>query len=507
MRPIVFSQQVGWTASIARTGASVLELEGISEITITEEEQALFDAAALELGDAQHVEGLSGGRIGVHHGLLLSPERTAVESAFRRPDGLLGLVATPTVAQGINLPAEAVIIAGDDRWIGDMNDGGMQTLAVHELLNAAGRAGRAGHYANGIVIDLPGRVLTVAQRGNDYAVSHLDHIMSLFGLPDQCLDVVDPITQVIDRLQAAEVDADVGEYVVRRAAGIPEDQLMRILGATLGNSTTADREAQAASQATLLRTLGAALDAGQKHAEDLDVDSWREFASRVGVSPIVAASTAINVPSEKAIAAWGFQDLLDFMLKEVIRQLFALVRPRSSGLARILPRAHKGRDSSFEFTETVEEWEDRWRAILPEVLHAWMRGEPIAGIGTSLHTHRGANRRVNAVHLGRRFALQSASSIAHGASVVVRVFEAVRGDNVPSVLRSQLPLATGCVREGFDEPDKLLLFWYLRHFGGRYPRVAVHREFEKVRDGLPDWAEVHDLDERRSHIRRLWTSA
>src|SRR5690606_35767470 len=148
MRPIVFSQQIGWTANIADAGAGVLESAGTPEVELTEEEEALFAAAAVELGDARHVEGICGGRIGVHHGLLLWPERAAVEGAFRRSNGLLGLVATPTVAQGINLPAEAVVIAGDDRWTGEMDEGGMQPLAVHELLNAAGRAGRAGHYAH-----------------------------------------------------------------------------------------------------------------------------------------------------------------------------------------------------------------------------------------------------------------------------------------------------------------------------------------------------------------------
>lgn len=505
MRPIVFSQQIGWTTSIADAGVAVLETAGISEVTITDEERTLFDAAALELGDAKYVEGLSGGRIGIHHGLLLWPERVAVEAAFRRSDGLLGLVATPTVAQGINLPAEAVVIAGDDRWTGDMDEGGMQPLAVHELLNAAGRAGRAGHYAHGIVIDLPGKVLTVAQQENSYAVTHLDHIMSLFGLPDQCLDVVDPITQVIDRVQSAGVDTDVSEYVVRRAAGIPEDQLVRILGTALGNATAADREARAASQALLLRTLGADLD-GEQDTDVLDLDDWREFASHVGVSPVVAASTAAKVPSEETIAAWGFQDLLGFTLGEVARQLFALVNPGSSGLARILPRACIRSGGSCVFTETFEEWAGRWRAIIPDVLDAWMRGKPIADIGTSLHTHRSATGRVNAVHLGRRFALQSASSLAHAVSVVLRIFEVVRGDTVPSVLRSQLQLASGCVREGFNNPDKLLLFWHLRRYGGRYPRVAVHMEFEGIRDGLPDWTEVPEVDERRGHIRRLWDS-
>ncbi|MDY6825501.1 MAG: DEAD/DEAH box helicase [Thermodesulfobacteriota bacterium] len=505
MRPIVFSQQVGWTSKIADGASSTLTAEGVPAVAITDDEQALFDAAAIELGDAEHVEGLSGDRVGIHHGLLLWPERAAVESAFRRPDGLLGLVATPTVAQGINLPAEAVVIAGDDRWIEDMDESGMQPLAVHELLNAAGRAGRAGHYAHGIVIDLPGQILTVSQKDQTYLVSDLDHIMSLFGLPDQCLDVIDPITQIIDRVQAAGVDADVCDYVVRRAAGIPEDLLVNILGSSLGNSTRPDRDARAASQATFLRSVGATLDDEQDDAEGLELDDWREFASLVGVSPVVAASTAAKVPTPEAVSRWEFDDLLDFAILEVARQLFALVSPGGSGLARIIPRVRKKVGRAYEFTETVAEWENRWRAVIPDVLRAWMSGTPVAEIGVALHRHRGATGHVKAIHLGRRFALHSASSLAHGVSVVVRVFEAVRGEAPCPELTAQLPLVAGCVREGFDEPDKLLLFWHLRRHAGLYPRVAIHNEFDRLRAVLPSWKDVGDIEARRAHIRRLWS--
>jgi hypothetical protein len=507
MRPIVFSQQIGWTANIANAGAAVLELAGSPEVDLTEEEVALFAAAAVELGDPRHVEGICGGRIGVHHGLLLWPERAAVEAAFRRSNGLLGLVATPTVAQGINLPAEAVVIAGDDRWTGEMDEGGMQPLAVHELLNAAGRAGRAGHYAHGIVIDLPGKVLTVEERNGTYGVTGLNHVMSLFGLPDQCLDVVDPITQVIDRIQAAGVDSDVREYVVRRAAGIPDDQLIRMLGATFGNAAVADREDRAAAQALLLRGFAAALDGDQEDADQLDLDGWRDFAGQVGVSPFVAARVAAGVPPTETVAGWAFEDLLDFAIDEVTRHLFGLVNPISSGLSRIIPRAHVRRGETYEFTESVDDWEQRWRDVIPTLVRAWITGEDVARIGQSLHKHRGADGRVNAVHLGRRFALHTAASIAHAASVVVRIVETVRADALSGLLKQQLPLVSGCIREGFDEPDKLLLFWHLRRFGGRYPRVAVHAEFVGIEGALPGWTDGTDVDERRNHIREAWGDA
>lgn len=500
MRPIVFSQQVGWTKNIAKTGSGILESAGHLEVELTSEEKALFDAAAIELGDEQHVEGIIGGRIGVHHGLLLWPERAAVEAAFRRPNGLFGLVATPTVAQGINLPAEAVVIAGDDRWDEDQEEGGMKPLAVHELLNAAGRAGRAGHYAHGIVINLPGAVLTVEDRNGSYAVKGLDHIMSLLGLPDQCLDVVDPITQVMDRIQAAAVDSDISEYLVRRAAGIPEHQLARILGTTFGNAAYADREDRALAQVALLRAFGAALD-DQDDDHELDLDTWRDFAGLVGVSPFVVARIAAGVPTAEKVAAWTFEDFLYFAIDEVAQHLFGLVNPVSAGFSRIMPR---GTNQNREFTESIDEWEQRWRIIIPELIQAWVDSEHVAGIGQRLHAHRNATGSINPVHLGRRFALHSVTSIGHAASIVVRIVQTLHADALSDLLKEQLQLVSGCIREGFDKPDKLLLFWQLRRFGGLYPRVAVHSAFSNIQRDLPQWSRGIDVDARRQHILQAW---
>src|SRR3546814_13403972 len=76
-----------------------------------------------------------------HHALLLREERDLHESLFKRADGIDVLFATSTLAQGMNLPSEVVIISGDSRF--DSGIDKMQKLEAHELLNAAGRAGRA----------------------------------------------------------------------------------------------------------------------------------------------------------------------------------------------------------------------------------------------------------------------------------------------------------------------------------------------------------------------------
>jgi len=507
MRPIVFSQQISWTTNIADVGAKVLEAAGIPETTFTNEESALFDAAAIELGGPEHVEVPRNGRVGVHHGLLIGPERLAIESAFRRPDGLHALVATPTVAQGINLPAEAVIIAGDDRWAGDLDEGGMEPLAVHELLNAAGRAGRAGHYAHGIVIDLPGKVLQVRHSNDTYEVTGLDHIMSLFGLPDQCLDIVDPVTQILDRIQQAGLDAEVSEYFTRRTAGMDEQTLVSVLGTALGNVSMGRAEEHLAGQVALLKKAAIELDEAEQGEQTLDLEPWRELASQVGVPAVAVATAALRVPPPATVSSWQFRSFLEFVLQQVLEQLFSVVDPSSSGLARIIPRSRaRRRDGSYEYTETHEQWQARWQAAAGSVLPLWISGTPIANIGAALHTARGATGRVNALHLGRRFGIHSVAAIAHGVSVVSRVVELTRKEDMRTILQVQAPLVPGCVREGFDDPDKLLLFWHLRRDAGRYPRVAVHAAFSQIAGSLPPWADGETVDDRRKAIASSWRS-
>ena len=122
------------------------------------EQEAWRAAAISELGGIKGLYDAGERRAAVHHGELLPDERRLVESLFRnRQSGVNVLAATSTLAQGLNLPCEVVILAGTDRV--DDSDPAETTrspLAAHEILNALGRAGRAGHSATGLAVVVPG---------------------------------------------------------------------------------------------------------------------------------------------------------------------------------------------------------------------------------------------------------------------------------------------------------------------------------------------------------------
>jgi len=79
------------------------------------------------------------GGVAFHHAGLTHTQRKTVEEAFREGT-LLAIVATPTLAQGVNLPARRVIIRDHRRW--SSIGGGSMPLPVMEIRQMLGRAGR-----------------------------------------------------------------------------------------------------------------------------------------------------------------------------------------------------------------------------------------------------------------------------------------------------------------------------------------------------------------------------
>ena len=79
------------------------------------------------------------GGVAFHHAGLTGRQRGVVEDGFRRGD-LFCIVATPTLAQGVNLPARTVVIRDYRRW--SAAAGMSMPLPVMEVMQMMGRAGR-----------------------------------------------------------------------------------------------------------------------------------------------------------------------------------------------------------------------------------------------------------------------------------------------------------------------------------------------------------------------------
>lgn len=107
-------------ARLTRLGTLATSLEGSDQTTLGETLRTC----------------VSGG-VAFHHAGLTHGQRTAIESAFKQGD-LVGIVATPTLAAGVNLPARRVLVRDVKRF----DDGASRPMPVMEVRQMLGRAGR-----------------------------------------------------------------------------------------------------------------------------------------------------------------------------------------------------------------------------------------------------------------------------------------------------------------------------------------------------------------------------
>lgn len=210
LKTIVFMNNTAWANKSARETGDALEIN----VDYTSHEARLFGAIEAEFGDpaCSILHNLK--RCVPHHADLIPHERQLAESLYRREDGARIIFATTTLSQGMNLPAQVAILSADERAALGGEYVTQEPMKAHELLNAAGRAGRAGYLANGLVILVPRALLTFTENGPEENAHTV--LQSIIPEDERCVQMIDPLGKVLDRVQQGVVnDMDV-EYLFNR---------------------------------------------------------------------------------------------------------------------------------------------------------------------------------------------------------------------------------------------------------------------------------------------------
>ncbi len=110
-----------------------------------------------------------------HHAGLTSNQRKIVEDNFKKGK-IKCVVATPTMAMGINMPARRVIIK--NLWRYCEFEGGMRPLPVMEVKQMMGRAGRPGYDDEGEAIIIARNKMEKDRLWEEYIKSDIEPIYS-----------------------------------------------------------------------------------------------------------------------------------------------------------------------------------------------------------------------------------------------------------------------------------------------------------------------------------------
>lgn len=462
-----------------------------TEVTLTEEEHRWRELAVEEMGGAAYcylkVEDDGVVRTGAasHHGLLLREERELHESLFRRPSGIRALFATSTLAQGMNLPSEVVIISGDSRF--DPNADKMKKLEAHELLNAAGRAGRAGEGAQGFVLLVPSKVIDFDDQKNQISGHWMD-LQAIFEQADQCLIIDDPMQAVLDQIHAGISKSGTASYLLSKlplaVAGAEEDPAATLLKRTFA----AYRAGLSGDQAWIESRVNAAL-AARATPELPDKEKWIEQ---------VASSTGLSVVLLQQLLGLLDAGALDGSAVEVVAALLVWLDRKPTMLMDVV------RPDSLEelFGDKYKKLpNDAQRAqqalpLIAKLWLLWMSGVPLCRLEEEF---LGQPDKLGHCENARRFVSRIVPDLAFVSSLPARLLAARRraaGDDAP--IRTVLAALGGIVREGCDSPESLAT---RLNCGRTVSRVASRRVFDVIRTYIPPGNPYEDFDETRQRMR------
>jgi superfamily II DNA/RNA helicase len=452
--------------------------------------------AISELGSSDAIYDAGTQMAAVHHGELLSCERRLVETLFKdRDSGVNVLSATSTLAQGLNLPCDVVILASSDRLDdADAEEKARVPLMPHEIINALGRAGRAGQAATGFSIVIPGSPLPCDL--DTKSVSSDEELKVIFAEGDQCLPLDDPLTTLFDQIEVAGVVSQEADYLLRRLAtslgqereGVEtfDDLARRTFGFYRRHTSNPD-----AAEEWLVQRKAILLDKITQREEPPSLPWQEELAAKTGTTAafIVRLAAAyegapFNSPDADVWVKW-----LIGQLNPAEQETDAFLRPEAVG--RVFGRAYT----------TQPNPEAARRIALQGTLGAldlWFGGRPLCEIEKMIAAfvaanEIGAKRPTTADAKGkraRRLAIRLAPDLGFLCGLFSQISQKIseeQGTEAPPMagFLSQL------TRHGFKSP----YHYALSRDSDSGSRVEVHQTFEGIagklhRDAKDNWDTV-----------------
>ena len=472
MKTLVFVQQIShcekWVKSYPKNEPS-------EQVQLTNEEREWRENVEAELGDSKHCylhidsEYKLESRSVSHHGLLLSEERKIHESLFKRQDGAMVMFATSTVAQGMNLPSEVVVISGDSRFDYDKDE--QKILDAHELLNAAGRAGRAGQNAQGIVLLVPSKVVNIDEE-NSRITDHWMTMRAIFEQSDQCLEIDDPIFSLVERILGETQNDEAVEYFLYRLpvlrAGDTVDPAMDFIS----RSFCAYKLISADNTEWLNQRLLPAISSRKK--SDLPASMrWIE-----NVAGVTGMDIMLLQDLYEGILRNDFQgtpievveSLLDWMYDnyESMDRVF-----HAENLERMLDKRY-GKIISKEHKSKYIIW------VIRNVTHLWMSGEPLCEIESNMPGDKAGKAKCEGARI---FVLRVIPDLSFLASLPGQLISAkLRYENSDIIIPSQFENLSRMVRNGFDRIEVLAT---KMHLGESATRVQSHRYYDENYHRIP----------------------
>ncbi len=358
----------------------------------------------------------------------------------------------------MNLPAQFAILAGDKR----QDASGRSSLEPHEILNAAGRAGRAGHLANGIVLLIPDPVAGFYSTGRPDSLA-INKLRSLLPRNDQCVAMEDPVNLLLDLIQTGNLGNPAVRYFISRVRAGEMPAVASEEAVAMVRRSFAAFQARQAEQNAAFEQKVTALESVL--AQNISSPEVASIAASTGLpdGPLLAVQTRFAADLSalpNSIPGW-----IDWIVEyfSADTQGYQALMGEDADVVNYVVRGKKTGGSP-----TAEEFER-----LKAGLRAWISGGTFREIELALGVPSG---KLKYCPRARDLVLKLANRRLYlvAASIVDVARLTFSSQDVTPPQPAVLETLSVAIRKGLDTPDKIA-------FAYRRPnirsRVFLHRDF------------------------------
>jgi len=459
LKTIIFMNNTGWVNKYARESGQKLAYQ----VQYNEHESKLFAAIETEFGQPECSVMHNLLRCVPHHADLLPFERQLAESLYRREDGARIIFATTTLSQGMNLPAQVAILSANERASLGGTYVTQEPMKAHELLNAAGRAGRAGFLANGLVILVPRDLLRFS--GTIPEANAQGVLKSIIPQDERCVPIIDPLEKILDHLQKGLQPDEDSIYLFYRLglnqnAGSVEGMLKRSLGYFMA--------AKAGEVANFEAAISAISKQIDKISRDIKLPDWLiQLSIQSGIDPKILGSLYSSLAENLDHLPSTLSDWASWLLSWLGQH------PEAGRFCfgnDFQPLQTIGGAASLNATNYQPILE-----VLKHGLLVWMRGETLVEVERAMGGNLTGQKII--CPKARELATNVAPRcLSYFSTFIVQIVKKLAEDNAitPDYL-AVLEAIPSAISQGVDTPEKLA---FMNRTRSRYrSRVEAHKSF------------------------------
>jgi superfamily II DNA/RNA helicase len=492
-------QTLAFTPASKHHPFSNAEGVNLSEDTLSSLSQlpAFIDTCQLlaeyEYGQESDVFRLIRKGVSVHTSHMIETEKIGSEFAFKRNSTRI-MFATGTLAQGLNLPATAVVIGGTK--IGDPRGQDPEIVKQRtrsQLINATGRAGRAGFANQGIVFAIPDKPLLIHNFDSVHSLrnqlDYLQHSDNSVVVNSGLTSFLDGVSHgILNQESASEVELQTfsiisgGDENQPKPENILANSFASYQRGAIGLSDISNEAAQYLEDIRI------------NFIHQAQVPEWVPLAAqKAGLSFFLTLAlenswSSLRESIEPDIVDWSVEawthELIDVVSKlppAILLRVCNLDKlSRGSAKFKLFEKNYSLQSLTDPDWEQPAEWVEGWIEIRGLLL-LWMRGESIKAIAAQLINQpleiitpkRSAGGQPIPKAIALINSLFSTLSIIAGGMVAIaeqRILHRKAEDN--NVHQFVVPFALNCVpmciRYGCNSPASLSWF----RFGIRLRRPA-----------------------------------